>query len=67
MIEVTDKSVTQANGAKVTSVEFVNMEVEETHAFAVSGGLIVHNCADETRYRLLRPKPSVPRNVEFRI
>jgi hypothetical protein len=27
-----------------------NLEVEGTHAFAVNGGLIVHNCADDTRY-----------------
>ena len=27
-----------------------NMEVDETHCFAVNGGLIVHNCMDSTRY-----------------
>lgn len=27
-----------------------NMEVEDTHCFAVNGGLIVHNCADAVRY-----------------
>jgi hypothetical protein len=27
-----------------------NMEVEDTQAFAICGGLIVHNCADEVRY-----------------
>ncbi len=43
---------------KVLKVELVgyadvyNLEVEETHAFAVNGGLIVHNCGDATRYRL---------------
>ena len=26
------------------------MEVEDTHCFAVNGGLIVHNCADAVRY-----------------
>lgn len=26
------------------------MEVDENHNFAVSGGLIVHNCMDECRY-----------------
>jgi hypothetical protein len=30
-----------------------NLEVERTHAFAVNGGLIVHNCADDTRYACL--------------
>ena len=27
-----------------------NMEVVGTHNFAVNGGVIVHNCMDETRY-----------------
>ena len=41
---------------KVTGVhpdgveEVYNMEVEDTHCFAVNGGLIVHNCMDATRY-----------------
>jgi hypothetical protein len=30
-----------------------NLEVEETHAFAVAGGVVVHNCADELRYVLM--------------
>ena len=27
-----------------------NMEVMGTHNFAVNGGVIVHNCMDDTRY-----------------
>lgn len=27
-----------------------NLEVEDTHCFAVNGGIIVHNCEDATRY-----------------
>ena len=27
-----------------------NMEVVGTHNFAVNGGVIVHNCMDDTRY-----------------
>lgn len=27
-----------------------NMEVEDNHNFAINGGLIVHNCMDDTRY-----------------
>ena len=27
-----------------------NMEVIGTHNFAVNGGVIVHNCMDDTRY-----------------
>ena len=26
------------------------MEVDEHHNFSVNGGVIVHNCMDETRY-----------------
>lgn len=29
------------------------LDVPSLHAFSVIGGLIVHNCADETRYRVL--------------
>lgn len=27
-----------------------NMEVENYHNFSVNGGIIVHNCMDQTRY-----------------
>lgn len=43
-------------GAEVVSIrtaglhDVFNLEVDDTHAFAVNGGLIVHNCADDTRY-----------------
>lgn len=30
-----------------------NLEVADTHCFAVNGGFIVHNCYDETRYMLM--------------
>lgn len=42
--------------AKVSSIEYdgyddvYNLEVEDTHCFAVNGGLIVHNCMDDIRY-----------------
>lgn len=45
-----------ARTAKVIAVEedgeeaVYNMEVDETHCFAVNGGLIVHNCMDDIRY-----------------
>ena len=35
---------------KVKSEPVYNMEVEDNHNFAINGGLIVHNCADATRY-----------------
>ena len=41
-----------------------NMEVEDTHDFVVQGGVISHNCADETRYlcmaRPIKPRMPVP-------
>lgn len=39
------KSVSYAGKADV-----FNMEVDETHDFVIQGGVISHNCADETRY-----------------
>ena len=39
---------------KLTEEPVYNMEVENTHNFAVSDGLIVHNCIDATRYALER-------------
>lgn len=35
---------------KITPEPVYNMEVEDNHNFAVSDGLIVHNCQDCTRY-----------------
>lgn len=39
------KSIRYAGKADV-----YNMEVEDTHDFVIQGGVISHNCADETRY-----------------
>lgn len=38
-----------------------NMEVADTHDFVIQGGVISHNCADESRYFLMsRPvKPLI--------
>lgn len=30
-----------------------NLEVEDTHNFAVGSGVIIHNCADKERYALM--------------
>jgi hypothetical protein len=32
------------------------LEVPTTNCFAIEGGLIVHNCADEVRYRIYAKK-----------
>ena len=51
---------------KITSItpagvaDVYNMEVEETHDFAVNSGVIVHNCYDECRYVLME-RPIAPR------
>lgn len=52
---------------KVKSVRYLgkadvyNMEVDDTHDFVIQGGVISHNCADETRYMCMsRPiKPVI--------
>ena len=44
-----------------------NLEVEDTHDFAVGSGIIVHNCYDELRYVCMEnpiaPRPSAQRRV----
>jgi hypothetical protein len=42
-----------------------NMEVEDTHDFVIQGGVISHNCADETRY-LCMMNPMKPVRVKER-
>ena len=52
---------------KVSKIEYsgkadvFNMEVEDVHSFIVNGGIVSHNCYDETRYFLMaRPvKPKI--------
>ena len=38
-----------------------NMEVDDNHNLAINGGLVVHNCMDETRYFVKTMKIAVPR------
>lgn len=40
-----------------------NLEVEDTHSFAVENGAIVHNCADEVRYMCME-NPIPPRMIK---
>jgi len=48
------KSIRPAGRADV-----FNMEVADTHDFAVNGGVIVHNCYDELRYVCMKnPVPA---------
>ena len=47
------KSVTTACVKEVLFIsnsDVYNMEVDTYHNFAISGGLIVHNCSDAARY-----------------
>lgn len=37
-----------------------NMEVADTHDFAVNGGVIVHNCYDELRYVCMKNPIAAP-------
>lgn len=51
------KKVTPAGKADV-----YNMEVDETNDFVIQGGVISHNCADETRYMCMsRPIKPITR------
>lgn len=42
-----------------------NMEVDDTHDFAVQGGVIVHNCLDDARYFCMM-RPIAPRKIEVK-
>ena len=50
---------------RVSKIEYAgkasvfNMEVEGTHSFVVNGGIVSHNCYDETRYFLMS-RPITP-------
>lgn len=39
-----------ASVKKIGRESVYNMEVDEHHNFSVNGGVIVHNCMDDTRY-----------------
>ena len=56
------KAITPAGKADV-----YNMEVEGTHDFVLSNGVVAHNCYDETRYFLMsRPvKPLIKELHDF--
>lgn len=42
------------------TADVYNMEVEDTHDFTVSGGIVVHNCYDELRYMCMK-NPITPK------
>lgn len=50
---------------KIKSIEYAgkedvyNMEVDDTHDFVIQGGVVSHNCADETRY-VFMSRPIAP-------
>lgn len=56
---------------KVKSVSYAgksdvyNMEVDGTHNFVVNGGIVVHNCFDQTRYFLME-RPIGPKAKQVR-
>ena len=57
---------------KITKIEpagladVYNMEVEDTHDFAVGAGVIVHNCYDEWRYICMRNPIPMPKREATR-
>lgn len=48
---------------KIGIADVYNMEVDETHDFIIQGGVVAHNCADETRYFCMT-RPIKPRLKE---
>lgn len=46
----------------IGKMDVFNMEVEDTHSFVIQGGVVSHNCADETRYFLM-DRPITPKIV----
>lgn len=44
----------------VGKADVFNMEVDDTHDFVIQGGVVAHNCADETRYFCMS-RPIAPR------
>ena len=56
------KSIRYAGKADV-----FNMEVDNTHDFVVQGGVISHNCADETRYMCMSRPVKPIREIQKRI
>lgn len=55
-----------ASVVRIDNADVYNMEVSGTHCFSVNGGIIIHNCMDETRYlvnTVLRHKSSKTDNT----
>lgn len=56
VVQDTDAEKERLSKMRIKSIKYAgkadvyNMEVEETHDFVIQGGVISHNCADETRY-----------------
>lgn len=49
------------------AADVYNLEVEETHDFAVESGIIVHNCYDELRYACMKNPISPPAAAEPKV
>lgn len=49
------------------AADVYNLEVEETHDFAVESGIIVHNCYDELRYVCMKNPISPPPAAEPKV
>lgn len=49
------------------TADVYNMEVAETHDFAVNNGVIVHNCYDEQRYIFMENPIAARVNVKQKI
>ena len=68
-IKIAEPDMAGERDVKVTKIEAAgtadvyNMEVADTHDFAVGSGVIVHNCYDEWRYVCMRNPIPAPIRV----
>lgn len=66
-MSILQTSTKKQNTVKIVKIEedihadVYNMEVDDNHNFAINGGLIVHNCMDDTRYFVKTMKIATPR------
>lgn len=60
-------NINKPNTVKIVGIEedtqedVFNMEVDDNHNFAINGGLVVHNCMDDTRYFVKTMKVAIPK------
>jgi len=62
MVATTVTNITKSDNADVYC-----MNVEDTHAFCIEDGILVHNCWDETRYRVLKGNNRLVTSIKVKV